>query len=66
MKARYVKTLENLHEHTKQLPPLRIGDHVSLFKTRQEALQASGTEAVSLLNQKTTINTWLRSLEQQD
>ena len=28
IKAQYVKTIENLSKHTKQLPPLWIGDHI--------------------------------------
>ena len=28
MRARYVKTLEDLKEHSRTLPPLRLGDHV--------------------------------------
>ena len=30
MKARYMKSLENLNEHARPLPPLRHGDHVLL------------------------------------
>ena len=34
LRTRYVKTLENLSEHSRPLPPLRHGDHVMLQNQR--------------------------------
>ena len=34
LRVRYVKTLENLNEHSRSLPPLRHGDHVMIQNQR--------------------------------